>query len=143
VTKAKKILEEYERRVKFRGKSIEIFSNPSKNELEDMYPYIKFIADNRDKKVWAWNGWDGPLHAPMWAFTLSKDLKKDILAGHVLAGYAKMGNKRIKPVMDDGDADATTENYFTKNDVDKIADKFKWVNAYIEVDSFIRNYGKR
>ena len=70
-------------------------------------------------------------------------MKKDILAGHILAGYAKMKTRSSKPIMDDGDGDATTENYFTKHNVDDIADKFEWVNKYIEVDSFIRNYGQK
>jgi hypothetical protein len=147
MSKANKVIkafEEYEKRVKLgRGTSVEVFFNPSKKELGSVYPYVKFVADNRDKKVWVWDGYDGPLHAPMWTTIKTTKLVSDIKKGYILAGYAGMDSRGSKPVMDDGDGDATTENYFTKHNVDDIADKFKWVNTFIEVDSFIRNYGSK
>jgi hypothetical protein len=64
--------EEYLMRVSsLLGKSAEIFVNPSKKELRDAGEAIRFIADNKNKKLYVWNATHA-FHKETW-----KSIKKD------------------------------------------------------------------
>lgn len=128
-----------EKYIKFRGKSYEVLENPNPREIRDLKtPYLKFIADRRDKTLYVWDI-DGPLHESAWRqIKGGSNLKMDIYKGYILSGYSTL-NRGPKPVMDSGDGNYYLQDYLQNGDItlEQFKNNFKWVDKYIDISAYL------
>lgn len=137
------IQEEYFTRAKLRGKSYEIFINPSKKELREFKDDIRYIADLKKKKIFVWDAW-GPLHDELWDIKLNRDLKNDIQKGDVIAGVAiNMGNNYITNAFDGGAYVLAYLEDISIRDIDTYLKRIKFVDKYFETTKYIQGHLKR
>jgi hypothetical protein len=131
--------EEYLKMVKIRYLSshdvTEIFKNPSIKELREVGPYdIRFIADNKKKILYVWDG-DKALHYEISThLPISlNDEYPDILTGTI---ENKGGNKFEIEYSDDFESDVPSQ--FIEN-IKTLKDTIKWMEKYkIDVDPFVK-----
>lgn len=126
--------DEYLDRYKLYGKSVEVFVNPSKKELKEIIEFedkkkndIRFIADRKRKKVYAWNSLGGT-HYDMW-YRIGDNRRYDDIT--LFSGLANL--KGGKMAMYDSHVLPTTliDGYFYS--VDPIGDfieDFKWAKKH-------------
>jgi hypothetical protein len=130
--------EEYDCRIKFLGKSYEVFANPSHKELRELKSiYIKFIADSRDKTVYVWSI-EGPLHEDAWEQINSADLESDIFRGHILPGYSTLQGGKLK--MDDSDGNHIVKSFMNdmnSSQLKSYINKWKWADKYVNVTNYL------
>jgi len=138
------INEEYYKRVKVNGRSIEVFINPSKKERKeaaDKHNSIRFIADNKTKKVYVWNVYRA-VHMEMYkALSLGNDFQNDTFKRKIIPGIADVLNSG-KSIMYSsdwlGDFFFRTEYGLTIKDLEKVHKDFQWVNTYIDINAYFK-----
>lgn len=126
--------DEYLGRYTLYGKSIEVFVNPSKKELKDIITIdgkrkndIRFIADRKKKKLYAWNSIGG-IHYDIW-YRIGDNRRYDDVT--LFSGLAEV--KGGKMIMYESHVLPTTlmDGYFYSTDpIGDFIEDFKWVNKY-------------
>ncbi len=120
---------------------VEIFENPSKKELKEItdaggYDTVRFFADNRIKKVFAWN--PRLIHTQtLRHITKIKPFKSPQEADNFIAGIAEQKGQNW--VMTSG-ADllglVNNNNLFSNKLIN--VDDWKWADKYISVTPFLK-----
>jgi len=126
-------------------KPLEIFINPSKGELNKISKHVRFMADDKTKKVYAWDGTIG-LHSDVWNNILKKRLKDRRKYDDKTFLRAAYANGEFDPDnMDFGGNDADHQDLdeeFYNN-----GDYWRWVEKYIpgveEFADYILNHSHR
>jgi len=123
------IKEEFFLGFKYGGEYIEVFVNPSKKELKRI-PEIRFIADNKKKKVYAWDS-EFAIHTDVWdKIGDSRDIYD---SDTLLSGLAKKVGGKWK--MTESDTYEFGGNLINGGD-------FKWCDKYIEVSKKLKEWAK-
>ena len=136
----KYIKEEYLMRGKDDYKnSYEIFINPSQKEMRELDEGtgIRFIADSRDKNIYAWNSM-AAIHVTSWKQIKPKENGKTLSQrGIILEGIATKKPGKYKMIISD-----QIDAYFgyEKDDLEEFRKKFKWVNKYINIDDTLSDW---
>jgi hypothetical protein len=114
---------------------VEVFKNPSKKELRDLGPVVRFTADSRSKTVYAWDA-DKALH-----YDVCKQLKnvtfRNVSIFHGVA--VKRGGKYILDSSDEFEWGKPLHLFL--HDVEEL-DDIRWINKYIDVDPWIEKMKK-
>ena len=135
--------EEYHSRIRSIANSAEVFTNPSRKEIREiskddpLETTIKFIADNRNKKIYVWK-YTGPVHEDMWEEARKKDLRNDTRRGYLVPGYAGNIGGKWEMTESDGDGylDETIKEMTNRTTFIK---SFKWADKYILITKYLRN----
>jgi len=127
--------EKYLERIKTRKGSVEIFINPSRKELiESNGKYgIRFIADNKTKKLYVWNAYDAN-HFDVWKQLKGKELPYiDVDMFHGLA-ETKGGKVILK------ETHQVRVWVFDKQDdkIKQLYKNFQWMNKYIDISNLYK-----
>ena len=132
MSKESYLIEKYLMRTPGGHGGYEIFVNPSQKEIRKIEDGsgIRLIADPRDKKVYIWDALED-IHVEAWEKIKPGEnydslMKKAIL----LSGNAK----KIKGKYTMYRSDQLDYYQFTKKDIKRLKEEFKWVNKYIDVN---------
>ena len=138
------IKEEYFQRVKVRGKSIEVFKNPSRKEFIELrdksepFNTVRFIADDKTKKVYIWPVLDS-IHADMYRAFLGSNFGRAVSDRVIIPGVADVLRSGKSNMYS---SDWLRDNFLNHGSVEEVYDmynKFKWVNNYINIDNWFKN----
>jgi hypothetical protein len=130
----------------YSNERFEVLENPSQKEIKEIlrwekYKSIRFISDNRSKKIWIW--YEGnDVHSKIYqkVYGGSIDYKDVIDASVIIFGIAEL--KGGKYVMVESDI---IEYYHIEKegqviDMDKLYKDSQWINSYVKVDKFLKKY---
>jgi len=126
------INEEYFKRLKWINNSFETFINPSQKEMKeiDSGTGIRFIADLRDKTVYAWDSME-IIHNEAWKQIKPKENERTLAKkGTLLEGLATKKGGKYKMIISD------QIDYYFSYDIYSLKEfkkNFKWVDKYINV----------
>jgi hypothetical protein len=139
--KSSQILEEYHSLYKDRYVSVPIFLNPNRFDFKEIGDNVRFIADARTKKLYAWDA-SVIIHCKVAEFL---GLEK-ISSPAVFWGYAVSHNNRYVVVSSD-ELSSRVNIYDLKVSHRFIDDFFdqdwSWVNKYIDTSAyfdFVKNF---
>jgi len=129
--KASHILEEYHALLKTDYVSVPIFLNPTRSDFKEMGNDVRFIADARSKKLYAWDA-NIVIH-----IEVSDFLHLGLCSPTRFWGYAvKHGSKYV--LIDSDELVAKVNNrYYLQHYLDKFfATDWTWIDKYLDASSF-------
>ena len=145
------LLEEYLSRFDIRGKSVEVFVNPSRKELRTLGgEFIRFIADADTKKVYAWEGYSA-VHGEMARYikVTGKDKvaynNQEPLYSNLLIGVAQNMGNSIETI--DSIPISNFLFYLRPEDEDSkgvtvfrmlLSQDWRWLDRYIFTSEYLR-----
>ena len=155
-TEILRMIEEYLDRFNVRGESIEVFINPSRKERRDLnVEFIRFFADDDNKKVYVWKGFSAVHGEMMWHLSLNgKDRsyppasgsRVDPFYSNLLVGIAQpMGGGSIE--MIDSIPIHRFLDYLRPEDRDEKETKtfrnlmskdWRWLDKYIDASKYLK-----
>ena len=120
--------------------SFEVWVNPTSKELRNIGRYIRFIADNKGKKLYAWSN-DGPLHEDAWEQISKRDLKSDVQNGNIIPGGSTRGKMYSSDGMDYLGNFMDNNLYNSDNTLNdggyRYINSFKWADKYIDITTYL------
>ena len=128
------INEEYSFGFKHVGKYIEVFSNPSQKEIKEIGKSLRFFADNKSRKIYAFNGYN-LIHGQAWEYFPEKVKKGRGFIDTSLLPIAKESKYVFIDTLYVGDE----ENRHVKGVLDQ---DWKWVDKYVKVSPILNRLRK-
>jgi hypothetical protein len=132
------INEEYLKILKVKHIKFEIFVNPSVKEMKEasvVSQEIRFTADNKDKKVYAWDAL-AAIHNDVWKIEIGQGRNfTKASCDTVLHGQCQF--KGGKFIMNYSDEIHYQKGRGRKFSISDLIEDFKWVNRYINIETYL------
>jgi hypothetical protein len=134
--------EEYLTRLNYKGKSFEVFVNPSVKEIKqlDKMDGVRFTAILKDKKVYVWDSYVA-IHNDVWDMETGKGRNfNSASCEDALHGECEFkGGKYVMNFSDEIHYQLGIGKRFYIRDIIK---DFKWVNRYINIEDYLKKIMK-
>jgi len=124
------------------GKAFKVWTNPSRSELPEIGPLVRFTADNQIKKIYVWefnSGHHGDVSIGLRLEDPYNSL--DFLRGHAAkkddGTYEMVGSDFLESFVG---RMAGKEKVFLSN---LLSQPWEWLDSYIRVTGWLHSFGAR